>query len=225
MKSITYSIFLCLILPNLCVAQDLEHDRRIEALELEVAELRKTVAVLSSQLELIRMKLRERSSNQLLPRTKPKATSKSWVILVSANTKADTTEIERRIDQSTSRLKVLREQLEDTENSLRVYSGFDKSRSRSLERQARQQRSQVANEQGSIERGLREIENAKRNRTISGNTSDGDPVLIRANGAAAMIAKTMKVGDWYVVNGSGRVAGGLMQIVMRTASLTDPPED
>lgn len=233
-----------LFVPAAVFAQDLEQDRRIELLESQVAELRKVTTTLTKQIELLRMKVQDRPgtpSNLLSsPGEKPsQSTVTSWVVKISSVTTADTSEIRHKVNNANVDARLLEQRLEQYNEQLNLLNMrrsriVDSSKAKVLnlnraikekEREIRKTEAKLDHEQSLVRKLTREIQQAKSSRRIGGTTANDEPIVIIAKGPAAMTAKTLKIGGWYLVSGTARRVGDMTHIDMTTATSTRAPQE
>jgi len=244
-KNVFWMVLSVLIVaPVASLAQDLDHDRRIEQLESKVDELSNAVRVLTKQINLLRMQIKDRpaAANSLLaqPEDEPSQSNlTSWVVKVSSNTTPDTSGMQRNIDRAHVNMKTLETRLKRNERELidlkrqktwreestRGKSATLKGAVNDKKRAIRKTRAEIGKEKSLARKMMREIRLAKNSRKINGITAEGEPVIITAKGSAAMTAATIRTGEWYLISGSGRIVGGVVRIGMTTATTTDAPRE
>lgn len=230
------------LLSSVGTAQDLDQERRIELMEKDIAELKRLVKSMASQIQMLKMQVKDKPSSSLSQQESTteqlSTTTNSWVVRITSVTSPDTSDKERTIAEEKRKLDSNRNRLQTEKTSLNSLTRdkawhirhSKKEAATSIGKQIKVVQKDIRSLEKAVKTGqnrvaglLRDIESTKRQTQLSGAASDGQPVVIKASGSASTVAKTLRSDRWYQISGSGRTVSGVLHIIMKTASQTEAP--
>jgi hypothetical protein len=167
----------------------------------------------------------------------PTGPETGWLVRITSNVALDNAEVRSQLQAARASLTTTQKYLHDARETLQNElnpKAWDYHRDKPQKpnqqavNKARETVSKLEKQEEEtnrvIQRLERELQDSTDKRVINGATSDGQVVHITAGGQAGAVAKTLTVGRWYRITGTGgKVIKGAVRINMKSAALEDPP--
>lgn len=154
-----------------------------------------------------------------------------WTVKVTSNQEPDTSGISAQLKAAQDSLNSANERVASAQKALnnvlskgeydrdhRRY-GYQREERANAEAALQQTRSQANVAKMDVTRLQRQLDGARKTRTIIGVTDDGRAAKLIARGAYAGIASTIKEGSNYTVSGRGIDNGGTLTIYIKAADI------